>query len=79
MHDQSGGDPSGLTPEMVHRAATRLRMRLGRTIQDLQISPHEDGVVLSGRADTYYAKQLAQHVAMEIFGHASVANEIDVR
>jgi osmotically-inducible protein OsmY len=78
MHDQSRGGPSAFTPELVHRAAARLRVRLGRTVHDLQIFPHEDGVVLSGRADTYYAKQLAQHVAMEIFGDASVTNKIDV-
>lgn len=79
MHDQSLGSPSGPTPELVHRLAARLQARLGRTVRDLQISHHEDGVVLSGRADTYYAKQMAQHVAMEIFGHSRVANEIDVR
>jgi len=79
MHDQSRGGPSALTPELIHQAATRLQVRLGKTVRDLQIFPHEDGVVLSGRADTYYAKQLAQHVAMEFFVHACVANEIDVR
>ena len=79
MHDQSCGDSSALTHEMAHRAAARLNVRLGRTIQDLQIVPHEGGVVLSGRASTYYAKQLAQHVAMEFFGDVGVANEIDVR
>ena len=79
MDDLSRGGPSALTPELVHQAATRLQVRLGRTVHDLQIFPHEDGVVLSGHADTYYAKQLAQHAAMEIFVHASVANEIDVR
>ena len=79
MHDQSRGGPSALSPELVHRAAARLQVRLGRTVCDLQVFPHEDGVVLFGRADTYYAKQLAQHVAVEIFGQANVANKIDVR
>jgi hypothetical protein len=38
----------------------------------------EDGVVLQGIARTYYAKQLAQHAVMALFGYRVASNEIEV-
>ena len=40
---------------------------------------HEQGLVLQGCAPTYYAKQLAQHIAMEVSGLPILANEIEVQ
>jgi hypothetical protein len=37
-----------LTPELLHRTAARLCNRLGKTVNDLQIFPHE-GCVWGGR------------------------------
>jgi hypothetical protein len=34
--------------------------------------------VISGRTSTYYAKQLAQHAAMEFSGLGQLRNEIEV-
>ncbi len=79
MADQSGGDPSALTSELIDGAAARLLVRLGNTVRDLQVFRYGGGVVLSGRTSTYHAKQLAQHAAMEIFEDANVVNEIVVR
>ena len=39
----------------------------------------EQGLVLQGCAPTYYAKQIAQHAAMEVSGLPLLANEIEVR
>lgn len=39
----------------------------------------EDGLVLQGCAPTYFAKQLAQHAAMEVSGLPILANEIKVQ
>jgi hypothetical protein len=36
------------------------------------------GLVLTGQASTYYAKQLAQHAVMEATALPILANEIDV-
>lgn len=56
-----------------------LSRRLGTRIRELRLTFHPTGVILHGRSDTYHAKQLAQHVAMEV-GHVRVlANEIEVR
>jgi osmotically-inducible protein OsmY len=72
---------------MIHNAAPRahraqleskLLNRLGRQIRDLRIHVRDTGVVLYGQATTYYAKQLAQHAAMEITGLPVLANEIEV-
>jgi hypothetical protein len=35
-------------------------------------------VVLHGRTKTYYAKQLAQHAALELLGNRVLVNSIEV-
>ena len=41
------------------------RIASGR-IRDLQVACSEGRVILRGRARTYYAKQLAQHAALDV-------------
>ncbi|MCS6849550.1 MAG: BON domain-containing protein [Gemmataceae bacterium] len=53
--------------------------RLGGRIRDLRVVVQPNGLVLHGRTQTYHAKQLAQHAAMEITGLPIVSNEIEVR
>ncbi len=48
-------------------------------VRDLRVVLVEQGVVLEGRATTYYAKQLAQHAAMVVSGLPVLANRIEVR
>ncbi len=55
-----------------------LHNRLGGRVSNLQVIFHDAGVVLRGRAATYYAKQLAQHAAMELAGLNVLANDIEV-
>jgi hypothetical protein len=52
--------------------------RLGAQVRDLRIVINEQGVRLRGRTETYYAKQLAQHVVMEATDVPILANEIEV-
>jgi hypothetical protein len=56
-----------------------LQNRLGGRIRGLRILLRQNGVILQGLASTYHAKQLAQHVAMEVAGLPIVANDIEVR
>ncbi len=56
-----------------------LQRRLCGRVHDLRLLFRDHGLVLSGHARTYYAKQLAQHAAMEISGLSVSANEIAVR
>jgi hypothetical protein len=39
----------------------------------------DNGLILRGQAHTYFAKQLAQHAAMEVTELPILANEIEVR
>ena len=55
-----------------------VRNRLSGRIQELSVILHGPGLILRGRARTYYAKQLAQHVVMEAAHLPIVANEIEV-
>ena len=56
----------------------RVRVRLGGQIRDFRVVCREGGLVLQGRSRTYYAKQLAQHVVMEVTSFPIIANEIEV-
>lgn len=54
-----------------------LHLLAGR-IRGLHVIIGECGVILQGQSHTYYAKQLAQHAAMEISHLPIFANEIEV-
>ncbi|MSU80513.1 MAG: hypothetical protein EXS16_20795 [Gemmataceae bacterium] len=60
------------------RLESMLVRRLGNRVRDLRVLVLPTGLVLQGRADTYHAKQLAQHAAMEISASPILANEIEV-
>jgi hypothetical protein len=64
--------------EKLAQAAALLRRRLGGRVWELHVALQGSGVVLRGRALSYYVKQLAQHTIMEDFGLPVLANEIEV-
>ncbi len=43
------------------------------------MSAREDGLVLRGVVGTYYGKQMAQEVMMEVSGLSILANDIEVQ
>ena len=51
--------------------------RIGKRIRQLQVVVQGGGLVLRGRAPSYYAKQIAQQIAMEL-GAFNLMNEIEV-
>ena len=55
-----------------------VQRRLGARVRKLRVILRHDGVVLQGLASTYYAKQLAQHAAMDLGEWPIAANEIEV-
>lgn len=56
------------------------RHLLGRVrLRRFRVMVQEQGLVLQGCVSTYYAKQLAQHAAMEVSGLPILANEIEVQ
>jgi osmotically-inducible protein OsmY len=67
------------SPKMLaHQIETALHLRVGRHVHDLDVIVRAEGVILRGQASTYYAKQLAQHIADRVSGLPVVANEIAV-
>ena len=68
------------TPESIaYRVENHVsRLTFGR-IRDLRIAMQAGRVVLEGRSETYYAKQLAQHGVLEVLPDVVVENTIEVR
>jgi hypothetical protein len=60
------------------RIESLLFRRLGNRVMDLQVEIQSSGLVLHGRTKTFYAKQIAQHAAMEL-SDLPIVNEIEVR
>jgi hypothetical protein len=52
--------------------------RLGGRVRFLQVLLRGQGIVLKGRAHSYYVKQLAQHAVMQTSDYPILANEIEV-
>jgi hypothetical protein len=57
---------------------THLQTRLGSRVRHLRVVSQNDGVILQGSTSTYYVKQLAQHLIMQITKLPILANEIEV-
>lgn len=66
------------TLELAAQLEMRIRVRLGAQIRDFRVVCRAGGLVLQGQSRTYYAKQLAQHVVMEVTSIPIIANEIGV-
>lgn len=61
MNPQVCADPRQVLRESVEQL---VRTRIGSLVRGLRVDVQNKAVVLSGRASTYYAKQLATHAAM---------------
>lgn len=59
----------------IERAVQR---QTGCGVRNLLVEVKDDGVMLRGRCDTYYCKQLAQHAAMAFRGACPLTNAIEV-
>lgn len=72
---------SASAPADTELLEAQVRQRLaGRAhVRNLRVVVREQGLVLEGRAATFYAKQLAQHEAMSVTGLPLLANRIEVQ
>ncbi len=72
--------PDTAAEELLGRLRRAVEARAGRRLRDLRVEvvTGEAGVVLHGRADCFYAKQLAQHVVARVTGLRVLANRIVV-
>jgi hypothetical protein len=57
---------------------TQVQSRVNARVRNFRLVVRGCGLVLTGQASTYYAKQLAQHAVMEATALPILANEIDV-
>jgi hypothetical protein len=55
-----------------------IQSRLGGHVREFRLVVVDRGLILRGRAHTYYAKQLAQHAVMDATGLPILASEIEV-
>ncbi len=56
----------------------QVRSVLERRVRDFRLILTQEGIILRGRASTYYAKQIAQHAVMSATPVPILANEIVV-
>lgn len=75
----------GVAPIMITSAVkTRLDLethvlaRIGRRIKNLAIDYSPENIILRGRTNTYYVKQLAQHTVQDLFPEIRLENAIVV-
>ena len=64
---------------ILHRLATEVRNRHRDCLRELQIEIAEGGIVLYGRAITFYGKQIAFHEVRRLSSLTVVANRIQVQ
>ncbi len=64
--------------ELASDIAVRIQARTHGQVRKLRVELADRQVVISGRARTYYAKQLAQHGAMDLADDRTIVNQIEV-
>jgi hypothetical protein len=62
----------------VDELETHIQGQLNGRVRGMRLLLHPNGLVLRGRAQSYHAKQLAQHLVMRGTSIPIVANEIEV-
>jgi hypothetical protein len=73
--DGARGSPAA---EEIDRLAARIRHQLSGRLPEFRLEVHDAGLVLRGRAPTYYARQLAQNAVMTVTDLPILRNEIEV-
>jgi hypothetical protein len=67
-----------MKPEEIDRLKVAVQNQLAGRVSDLRLMLTEQGLVLQGRARSYYAKQLAQHAVIMATELPLLANDIEV-
>jgi len=66
------------SPLMVERIEHFVQSRTNGMVHDLTVNVFDDEVVLTGRTNTYYNKQLATHAVLAAFSGMVLTNDIEV-
>lgn len=68
-----------LDPQTIQAAIQEALHRAGYgELRRVQVKCDGEAVTISGRVPTYYLKQLAQHVALDVAGIERIRNELHV-
>jgi hypothetical protein len=79
MRQKSAGTPhAALSQEDLDQLVQRVQHQLKGRLRDFDLKHRGNGVVLTGRVPTYYAKQLAQHAVMRATVLPILGNDIEV-
>lgn len=74
----NSSDPMDSLGALAERIERLVRQRTTGLVRDLKVAALPGEIVLTGRASTYYAKQLATHAALDAVEHLTLTNDIEV-
>jgi hypothetical protein len=74
----NSSEPRDALTALAERVERLVRQRTGGLVRDLKVAVLPGEILLTGRASTYYAKQLATHAAFEAAEHCTLTNDIEV-
>jgi len=66
------------SPQLQYELERQVHARTNRRVRDLAIELSAERVVVRGRANTYYVKQLAQHGIRDVLPQVRLENAIVV-
>jgi len=66
------------SPQLQYELERHVQARTSRRVRDLAIELSPERVVVRGRANTYYVKQLAQHGVRDVLPQVRLENAIVV-
>jgi len=78
MNSHITDDRIALETTEIARLEALVRNRLASRLRSFRVCLQSTGLILQGRAPSYYTKQLAQHAIMEATCIPIVANDIEV-
>ncbi len=78
VDDEAAVREALLSPKTLRELEVHVQRRLSGQVRNLRLSIRDEGLVLDGHTQTYYAKQVAQHAVMEAVDLPIRANEIKV-
>jgi hypothetical protein len=78
MRQEIGDDVNDMAHEVLNRLEAQVRHQLSGRLLEFRLQRRDEGVVLFGRANSYYTKQLAQHAVMNGTDLPILQNEIEV-
>jgi hypothetical protein len=67
-----------MRPEEIDRLVTAVQNQMAGRVSDLRLLLRDRGLVLQGRARSYYAKQLAQHAVIMATEFPLLSNDIEI-